>query len=147
MVIQPDFALYDRAGQLAAVVEVKNRTGTTPQWASAFRQNLTEAAFSAAKFFLLVTPDRVYCWKNAGPASDAPPDIVADAQPLLRGYFEDSGIRPNDISAQAFEMLVAAWLSDLVHSSDPPPQGAAWLRTSGLLDAVRDGRVDYGTAA
>lgn len=139
-----DFAVYDEAGQLSTLVEVKNRVGTTAEWASSLRRNLGEG-LSAPNYFLLVTPDRIYGWKNERLEGSVAPDIVADAQPLLRSYFEDSGIRATEISAQAFEMLVAAWLSELVRLDDPPP-GAAWLRTSGLLDAVRNGRVDCQVA-
>ena len=60
-----DFAIYDRAGQLAAVAEVTSKTGTTHEWATQFRRNiLAFDGIPGSDFFLLLTPDRYYLWKR-----------------------------------------------------------------------------------
>ena len=147
-----DLALYDRDGRLIAIVEVKNKQGTSPEWAAKFRRNLlVHGGYSQADFFLLVTPDRLYIWKNAG----ATPTLVQpmyelDAQPLFAPYFERAGINPSDSSGQAFELVVAAWLGDLVRSEEhreARTDGQDVLAESGFLTAVRDGRIKYEEAA
>jgi hypothetical protein len=35
-----DLAMFNRDGQLTAVAEVKNRRGTSRQWAAEFRRNI-----------------------------------------------------------------------------------------------------------
>jgi len=35
-----DLALYDRNGQLTAVAEVKNKLGTSREWATQLRRNI-----------------------------------------------------------------------------------------------------------
>jgi hypothetical protein len=148
-----DLALYDRAGRLIAIAEVKNKQGTSPEWAAKFRRNmLVHGGYSQADFFLLVTPDRLYIWKHAG--STAPflvqPTYELDAQPLFAPYFERAGISPSDISGQAFELVVAAWLADLVRSEEKREaltNGQRILAESGFLTAVRDGRIEYEEAA
>jgi hypothetical protein len=62
-----DLSLYDRDGRLIAIAEVKNKRGTSPEWAAKFRRNLlVHSRYAQADFFLLATPDRLYVWKNAG---------------------------------------------------------------------------------
>ena len=60
------------------------------------------------------------------------------------------GVSPTDISGPAFELVVAAWLADLVRSEEQREKltdGQSWLVESGFLTAVRDGRVAYEEAA
>jgi hypothetical protein len=147
-----DLALYDRDGRLIAVAEVKNKQGTSREWAAKFRRNmLVHGGYSQADFFLLVTPDRLYIWKNAGITPTlVQPTYELDAQPLFAPYFERAGVNPSDISGQAFELVVAAWLGDLVRSEEQRvalTNGQRVLAESGFLTAVRDGRIAYEEAA
>ena len=147
-----DLTLYDRAGRLIAIAEVKNKQGTSPEWAAKFRRNmLVHGGYSQADFFLLVTPDRLYIWKNASTAPTlVQPTYELDAQPLFAPYFERAGISPSDISGQAFELVVAAWLGDLVRSEEQREaltEGQRVLADSGFLAAVRDGRIESEEAA
>jgi len=147
-----DLALYDRDGQLAAVAEIKNKIGTSREWAARLRRNiLAHGGFRSIDFFLLVTPDRLYLWKDAGgEATLVEPTYEVDAHPLLEPYFSRAGVDPADVSGRAFELVVAAWLADLIRSNGPPEKLAdeqTWLAASGLLDAVRNGRVAYEVAA
>ena len=147
-----DLALYDRTGRLIAIAEVKNKEGTSPEWAAKFRRNmLVHGGYSQADFFLLVTPDRLYIWKNAGTAPTlVQPTYELDAQPLFAPYFERARMSPNDISGHAFELMVAAWLGDLVRSEEQREafiEGQRVLAESGFLMAVKDGRIEYEEAA
>jgi hypothetical protein len=151
MSVYADFALYDRNGRLIAVAEVKNKAGTSREWAARLRRNiLAHGGFHGADFFLLVTPDKLYLWKGAGaePAV-VQPALEVDAQPIFEPYFERAGVNPTDVSGRAFELIVAAWLSDLIRLAEQPENlsnGQNWLVETGLLDAVRDGRIEYEVA-
>ena len=147
-----DIALYDRNGRLIAVAEVKNKLGTSREWAAKFRSNmLVHGGLAQADFYLLVTPDRLYIWKNAGTSpSLIQPTYDLDAQPLFAAYFEKAGISPGDVSGHAFELVVSAWLGDLVRSQEqqePQPNGQRVLAESGFLTAIRNGRIAYEEAA
>jgi len=143
-----DLALYDRNGQLTAIAEVKNKLGTSREWATQLRRNiLAHSENYNAGFFLLVTPDRLYLWKNAGTtALFIQPHYEINAEPIFAPYFERAGIDPRNVSAHAFELVVGAWLSDLVRAGEVPEQvanGQKWLVESGFLTAVKDGRLAY----
>lgn len=147
-----DLALYDHDGQLAAIAEIKNKVGTSPEWAAKLRRNiLAHGDFLGIGFFLLVTPDRLYLWKNAGGEPRlVEPTYEIDARPRLQPYFARAGVDPSGVSGRAFELVVTAWLADLVRSAGSPetlaeaPRG---LVESGFLAAVRNGRVEYEVAA
>ena len=148
MLSRADLALYDRTGQLIAIAEVKNKLGTSCEWAAQLRRNiLAHGGYYSADFFLLVMPDRLYLWKNAGTAPTlTPPTYEVDTQPLFAPYFKSAGVDPRHVSGHAFELVVAAWLGDLVRSGEKPEKlanGQNWLVESGFLTAVRDGRIEY----
>jgi hypothetical protein len=70
----------------------------------------------------------------------------------LRCYpvFEAAHVDPNLINGRAFELVVGAWLGDLTHSEKEPEKlssAEGWLAESGLLDAIKNGRVEYEAAA
>jgi hypothetical protein len=147
-----DLALYDSGGRLIAVAEVKNKQGTSLEWAAKFRHNLlAHKGYAEADFFLLVTPDRLYIWKNASPTLPlTQPTYEIEAKPLFAPYFEKAGVNPSTSSGQAFELVVIAWLGDLVRSEEPQAastDGQRALADSGFLTAVRNSRIEYEEAA
>jgi hypothetical protein len=148
MLSRADLALYDRDGQLAVVAEVKNKLGTSGEWAAKLRRNiLAHGGFRGAEFFLLATPDRLYLWKGAGlePAV-VPPTYEIDARSIFQPYLERTGTDSGAMSESAFELVVGAWLADLTRSEEPSKELAerqGWLIESGFLNAVRNGRVAY----
>jgi len=151
MASRADLALYDRNGQLTAVAELKNKLGTSREWATQLRRNiLAHGGYYSADFFLLVTPDRLYVWKNAGTAPALiPPTYEIDTQPIFAPYFKSAGVTHGHVSGHAFELIVAAWLGDLARSEKEPEtlaNGQGWLVESGFLKAVRDGRIEYEIA-
>ena len=57
---------------------------------------------------------------------------------------------PHQVSGPAFELLVAAWLGDVIRSTEPPeerPDDQSWLAESGFRTAVKDGRIEYEAVA
>lgn len=155
MATKPDFTLYDRYSRLVAAIVVKAKKGATRQWAEEFRRNLqVYEAFRYAPFFLIVTPDRVYLWKEAAAAAGAepflvPPGIELDAQPLFEPYLKGTRLKLEEISGPAFELIVMSWLRDLILQLPDAPwrDQLAQLEASGLPEAAKDGRITYPVAA
>jgi hypothetical protein len=152
MAAEPDFTLYDRYGRLAAALEVKAKRGTTSRWAAEFRRNLRAyEAFRYAPFFLIVTPDRVYLWKEA-PAASGPesslvsPSFEIDAKPLFEPYLKGTRLKLEEISGPAFELVVMSWLGDLILQLPEVPLQEQ-LEDSGFSEAAKDGRLTYPAAA
>lgn len=152
MSIPADLSLYDSDGRLAALAEIKNRTGTSGKWAAKTRRNLlAHGVGSGSDYFLLITPDRLYAWKDAGTSpGEVWPTFEADIGPTFAPYFSHAGIVPDQVSGQAFELVVAAWLSDVVRCADRRDQDAddrGWLDESGLRAAIQNGRVEHEAVA
>ena len=152
MVTCADLALYDCSGRLTAVAEIKNRIGTSREWAAQTRRNiLAHGASCNADFFLLVTPDRLYLWKDAGTEPvRVPPTFEADTQSEFASYFQRAGLDPRNVSGHAFELLVAAWLGDVIRSEGPAERFAGsqrWLAKSGFHTAVKNGHVEFDAVA
>ncbi len=148
-----DLALYDHSGRLTAVAEIKNKLGTSLEWAAQTRRNiLAHGGPSNADYFLLVTPDRLYLWKGAGTdsAQVVPPTFEADTRQEFAPYFQSADVDPRQISGHAFELLVAAWLGDITRSTGTADRlfdDQSWLAKSGFRAAMRDGRIEYEAVA
>uniref|UniRef100_UPI0040578B90 hypothetical protein n=1 Tax=Candidatus Electronema sp. TaxID=2698783 RepID=UPI0040578B90 len=148
--MRADLVVYDRDGQIALITELKNKTGVTAEWAAKWRRNmLAHGRWPAAKFFMIALPDRFYLWNESGRLS---PELLApafeiDAVQLLKPYIEakEGSLLEEEISPQRFELAVAAWLNSLLQRSFSPDQkpDSAWLKDSGLSDAISGGRLLY----
>ena len=151
MFARTDLALYDRNDRLTAVAEIKNKPGTSREWAARTRRNiLAHGGSCSADFFILVTPDRLYLWKDAGTDPvRIPPTYEADTQLEFAPYFESAGVDPRHVGGHAFELLVATWLGDVIRSKgtgEEPAGDRNWLAESGFRAAVKDGRIEYEAA-
>lgn len=147
-----DIVLYDHEGRLTALAEIKNKAGTSPRWAADLRRNmLTHGGSQSAPYFLIITPDRVYLWKNAdGPTDSFDPSSEVEATALFKPYFDRARVTPETVSGPAFELIVGSWLADLVRANRALGESVADhhpLTDSGFVEAVREGRVEYEIAA
>ena len=131
-------------------VEVRTKKGASPEWAADLRGEQVRHAPPAgsAAYFLVVVPDRLFLWSRAhGKDAGALPDYVADPRPLLGSVVDPARMDVGTVSRATLEMIVTAWLHALVH-----PRGAraaadgAWLRESGLSEAIRGGSVRVAAA-
>lgn len=152
MHVRADLALYDPVGRLVALAEVKNKRGTSREWAAKTRRNiLAHGGISDVDFFLLITPDRLYLWKDAGTDPvEVPPSYQAEADSLFSPYLEGAGVDPRTVGGHAFELIVSAWLSDVMRSAvstNGHGDDRSWLARSGFHAAVKDGRIEYDAAA
>lgn len=140
-----DLAVYDRHDQLVLVAEVKNKFNAAPEWAGRLRRNiLAHGVYPNAPFFLLALPDRFYLWTHSSTYPEySEPDFSVDARPLLQPYFGWAGVNPAQISESSLELIVASWLSEVIHSDksrDEFTPAETWLVDSGLHAALVGGR-------
>lgn len=144
-----DFSLYDRLGQLAALVDVRSVWGTSTEWAAKLRRNLlAHGEIPRGPFLLVAAPERIFLWRDAAGGDPlATPDYEADAEPLFRPYLPKSGPAASlrAIDSQAFELVVQSWLSDLMRGE--PESVPTAFADSGFADAIRQGRIWYEHAA
>ncbi|MBW4560144.1 MAG: hypothetical protein KME32_03125 [Mojavia pulchra JT2-VF2] len=147
-----DLAIYDRDNQLILVVEVKNKINALADWAAQLRRNiLAHGIFPKAPYFLMVFPDRFYLWSNVAAQLDqSEPTYTIDACSILQPYFEQAGVSANQINPQSLELIVASWLSEVIHSEKLPEQidsSEQWLIESGLYPAIAGGHFDHEAVA
>lgn len=143
-----DFSVYDRRGQLAAIAEAKKKVGTSDVWAAQWARNYL-AHSPVPSYLLLVTPDNLYVWdKRAAGAEDQNPR-VANTREVFRTYLEKAERSIDELSGEAFELLVATWLNDVLRQVWQPaaPDQQEALAASGFIDAVQDGHLEADTAA
>ena len=145
MNLQPDVVVYSSQDKPQLVVEVKNRPGSSDEWARQMRRNLlAHALVPVTPYFLLVLPDYIYLWRSKDLANiENPPDYKVETQVVLADYLQSLSRPLREISEYSLELLVNSWLRDVVNlpqlvQDDP---GQRWLIESGLYNAIQKGSV------
>lgn len=141
-----DLAAYDKDGQLALVVEAKSRLHTTADWAARMRRNLfAHGIVPRSNYFMLAMPDNLYLWRGKEMGVElAKPNYVISPEPLFKRYLDSTNVNANKIGDKSLEILINSWISDLMQSGLPddlPEPQRSMLVESGLVDAIRGGRV------
>jgi len=147
-----DIVVYDKNGQLALIAEVKNKQGTSKEWAAKLRRNMYAHNFMPnAPFFLLALPDRFYLWKTpTNTGEEIEPTHQIDPTSFLQPYFEKAGVSPGTVTGKSFELIVGSWLNQILRASNPEDiqnHGQDWLLDSGLFEALAGGHLEFETAA
>jgi len=147
-----DIVAFDKRGQLVLMVEAKNKWGTSVEWAARMRQNMyAHDLLPKAPFCLLALPDRFYLWKNAGETQEVmEPTLEIDPTPFLQPYYEKFGVAPSKLTGKSFELIVAAWLNQVLaadSASDFEALDQDWLLSSGLFDSLAGGYLELEAAA
>lgn len=140
-----DFVVESPDREVQLLVEAKNVSARSPEWAAQFLRNLSvHATLPHSEYFLLAMRDRFYLWRRPDPLASPSPDFEGDTKQALAPYL--SGVRTPlaAISERSFELLVQAWLTDLVTGSVEQPD---WVEKSGLRKAIRDGTIRSQLAA
>ncbi len=137
-----DLLVRNQAGNLIAIVEIKNPKNLSLETARAFLHQVVEAGERLEpRYVLLVSQDTGYVWKHNSPAA-------LDQAALLQ--FPMSGVLARYTDVQAGRRLTEAelglrirlWLTDLslgLVSPDEEPERA--LASIGFLEAMRDATV------
>jgi len=144
-----DFVVEAPDHGIRLVVEAKNTVAPTPEWPLRFLRNLfVHAAIPRTEYFLLALRDHLYLWRSPDPMGQKPADFEADTAATLAPYLRAlPKNRLETMSERGFELLVYAWLADLVAGAEPEPEAARWLEDSGLLDSIRNGTLTAQMAA
>jgi len=142
-----DFTIERPGEGIRLLVEARNVAAPSPQWAARFLRNLfVHAQIPPADYFLLALRDHMYLWRR--PSSDpSAPDFEGDTASALRPYLAGVEVPLEKLSASSFELLIQAWLGDLVGGTLPESANREWLEASGLADSVRDGSIRSNIAA
>ena len=142
-----DLVAYDRSGLIRVLVEVKNKPVSSVTWAKDFRRNvLAHGVRPRADYFIVATPTMLHVWKE--PAEpNAAPSVSVNARDLWERYSGGRALGPG--SGEAFELVVASWLTDVALRWPAIRQDSELrgLEETGLPDAIRGGRVEHGIAA
>jgi hypothetical protein len=147
-----DIVIFDKNGELALIVEVKNKRGTSSEWAGKMRRNMyAHGLMPNAPFFLLALPDRFYLWKHNGSISEIlEPTERINPQQLLRPYYEKFGLPAESLAGKSFEYLVTSWLNEILRARTPqdlPRDTQDWVTRSGLFDKLAGGHMKSEIAA
>ncbi len=143
-----DVAVYSPDRKLQLVVEVKNSVRTDrplQRWAQEIHRNLhTHSGLLPAAYFLLaLLPGKFYLWNEGGPHDfDRPADFEADANKLLKPYFDRLSVPPENVSGYDLEVIVSAWLKDLLEKESLNDEAHQWLLESGLYTTLKGGSVE-----
>ncbi|MCU0568955.1 MAG: hypothetical protein MUF49_20445 [Oculatellaceae cyanobacterium Prado106] len=91
-------------------------------------------------------PDRFHLWSNVKTDQNQDkPAYSLDALSILQPYFDRSGVTADQISRESLELIVASWLSEIMHSEKLPAHIATtqpWLIESGLYEALAGGKLE-----
>ncbi len=104
------------------------------------------AQIPESTYFLLALRDHLYLWRNPAPDASAP-DFKAETAVVLRPYLAGLNANLDKLSQSSFELLIEAWLTDLVAGTLPEGQNRQWLEESGLAESVRNGAIRTNIAA
>ncbi|NJL59361.1 MAG: hypothetical protein HC887_06665 [Desulfobacteraceae bacterium] len=143
--LKADMIAYDKNGQLVMIVEVKNISGKSKEWAAKLRRNIyAHGVLPATPYFMIAMPDYFYLWKNAGNKPEIiEPTYQTDSSVFLKPWYDRSGVSPASMSELGFEFLLSSWLYEIMYGDidDILRKNGHWLAESGLLEAVREGRL------
>jgi len=142
-----DLIAYDRRGQALLLAIVKGAHDTSERWAAQYRGNLlSHDTLPAAPFFLIATPERMYFWRQRDGEPDGEmPQFTLDATREFKPYLDRLGFTAEKAWGEVLESIVFHWLNDIaergqIRAKEEP--SLRWLAESGLLEALRRGRIE-----
>lgn len=138
-----DFLITNKNQQPVLAIEAKKNVGVTVEWATKLRRNiLAHGFYFTTQFFMLVTPDKIFLWKNKPHKFDLiTPDYVIEGQPFLDKYIASTGFSIDELNYREFEMIVSSWIGDLLSINDLD-EFPIWMIESGLAEAIKAGSYE-----
>ncbi|KPA18669.1 hypothetical protein MHK_001117 [Candidatus Magnetomorum sp. HK-1] len=146
-----DMIIYGPNGQINLLIQVKNKRGTSHDWAAKVRKNiLSHKEIPETNLFLLALPDHFYLWKNSKKLpSGIYPTHDINPIPFLTPYYEKIGIAPEKLSGESFELIISSWINEYQLTdtipSDIPNETRNLLIDSGIFNAINNGRISSDT--
>jgi hypothetical protein len=142
-VLHADFVIHAPDGRFVAAVEVKNRESLTPEVAEAIRRNMAaHGQLPAAEFFLLVSQDVGYLWRQ-GDANGGRAAIPFPMKEVIQRYAPSAVER---LRGDALDVVIQAWLFELQREGEPHTPADKTLAAVGFVDAIRNGTWTWETA-
>ena len=147
-----DIVAFDKNGQLTLIAEVKNKWGTSNDWATKMRRNMfSHGLMPHAPFFLLALPDVFYLWNGAISTPDLiEPNLKVDPRPFLQSHYATSDNTIENLTGRSFELVVTSWLNQVLNTSNPQyltDNHQEWLISSGLFGKIVGGHLELEAAA
>jgi len=142
-----DFAVGKPGEGIQLLVEAKNTNAPTRDWASRFLRNLfAHTEIPRSEYFLLALRDHLYLWLHPE-REPKDPDYEIDTAAALRPYLGEVKGSLEKLSESSFELVMLAWLNDLVAGTLPDAETRHWVESSGLAKAVRNSSIRTNLAA
>jgi hypothetical protein len=139
--------VIEKRGTPIVEVEARNVESPSTEWAAQFVRNIfAYGEPTRAEYFLLALRNHLYVWRNPRPPVSLP-DFEGDTLAALEPYLMRLRRPLEKVSQSGFEMLIQAWLGELVLGILPDSGEQKWLVESGFADAVRDADIRTKIAA
>lgn len=142
MTPEADIVVRSPNGDIALIIEVKAKSQATDGWAARLRRNLAaHGMIPASAYFLVALPDYFYLWKPQASIEAVNTDYKISADDAVKEYLHDVNLK--DLSAPGLELLLSAWLSNLIESkiTEETEPKLAWLINSGLFESIKGGSI------
>jgi len=140
-----DIVVQNADGQFIAIIEVKNMQDLTRDAATSVRRNsMKYSLLPQTPYFLLLSQDRGFLWKEAwikGP--ETPPTYAFPVDTVVTRYLKRE---PNErLYEIELEFLVLQWLNDLADGKQKTnEEPEATLALAGFIDAIKEANVSIG---
>ncbi|HEX2202452.1 MAG TPA: hypothetical protein VHG91_04100 [Longimicrobium sp.] len=149
MPVRPEILIYAPQGHLAAAIDTYALPGRDAEWGALFRRNLVEhGGYPKVEFYLFVTPDRMWLWKDVPPKPEfVLPTLDLSASEALAPYFTRFRTPPDQAMRHTMFAVVDLWLTELTWGQARPPENLRPLVETGFFEAIRDGNLILPDAA
>lgn len=143
---QLDLVVHRPDGHLVAIIEIKNREGLTSELATVLRRNMiVHGNLPVVPYFLLVSQERGFLWKEADPSRfDQPPQYEFAMENVMKRYSLPH--MAERLRGSELEQIVKSWLNDVDQSGFASDEPERSLAKSGFLDAIRGASLARGAA-
>lgn len=142
-----DLMIFSALGLPLLGIETKVKLQTSANWVTKFYRNLMEFWHPEdLPFFIMAFPDKFYLWRKDQLTPDYSPNYIIDATLFLQPYFTKTGIHPQCIHGESFELMVGSWLANILNvktSAEDLDISEQWLLESGLYQAISGGELRY----
>lgn len=139
--------IIEKRGKPIVAVESRNLESPSAEWAAAFLTNILEyGEVPECPYFLLALRNRIYLWRNPK-LPIALPDFEGDTSDALEPYLVRLRTPLAELTGGSFQMLIEAFLFEMVMGILPESGDRKWLVDSGFADAIREAYLRQNIAA
>ena len=140
-------AVYSSQNIPIAIIEFKNLDRMDENFAIQFRKNMIlENNYFTAPFFLLLSQNIGFLWKNSGLHPEEPPTISFSVKEIIEKYFPTED-KDKWLSKPELEMVIFGWLMELSYLREIPESKAEKiLADNNFLQAIKGAHVQMGVS-